>query len=61
MDEHSVIKMKKLAGDRMDEKAMTLQLKSDRLVVQDRLVTLKQHKTQQHYSFRCQIKLHTHV
>ena len=34
MDEHSVIKMKKLAGDRMDEKAMTLQLKSDRLVVQ---------------------------
>nr|XP_022287065.1 28S ribosomal protein S35, mitochondrial-like [Crassostrea virginica] len=33
MDEHSVIKMKKLAGDRMDEKAMTLQLKSDRCPV----------------------------
>ena len=55
MDEHSVIKMKKLAGDRMDEKAMTLQLKSDRLV------TLKHYKTQQRYSFRCQIKLHAHV
>lgn len=32
-DEHSVTKIKKLAGDKMDEKAMTLQLKSDRCPV----------------------------
>lgn len=32
-DEHSVTKIKKLAGDKMDEKAMTLQLKSDRQVL----------------------------